>query len=94
MRERARKTPEQLRSTRWFAPNNLRSFCCRSRARQLGYACEGPAGRPTIGIVTTWAGSDRGHAPLNRRTMTQAHKGCDFDFLDGALGESPEPGIF
>ena len=33
-----RKTPASLRSARWFAPNDLRSFGHRSRLMQLGYA--------------------------------------------------------
>jgi dihydroxy-acid dehydratase len=39
-------------------------------------------------------GGDRGYVALYRRSVTQAHLGCDFDFLDGRPGESPEPGIF
>jgi hypothetical protein len=26
--------------------------------------------------------------------VTQAHEGCDFDFLQGTPGETPEPDIF
>ena len=26
--------------------------------------------------------------------VTQAHEGCDFDFLQGTPGETPEPEIF
>ena len=33
-----KKTPEDLRSGRWFAPDDLRSFGHRSRMMQLGYA--------------------------------------------------------
>ena len=33
-----RKRPDQLRSARWFAPDDLRSFGHRSRAMQIGYA--------------------------------------------------------
>ena len=32
-----RKTYEQLRSARWFAPDDFRSFGHRSRAMQMGY---------------------------------------------------------
>ena len=35
-----KKTPEQLRSARWFAPDDLRSFGHRSRMMQLGCAEE------------------------------------------------------
>ena len=32
-----KKTPEELRSARWFAPDDLRSFGHRSRIMQMGY---------------------------------------------------------
>ena len=35
-----KKTPEALRSARWFAPDDLRSFGHRSRIMQMGYAPE------------------------------------------------------
>jgi len=53
---RIRKTPDQLRSARWFAPDDLRSFGHRSRAKQMGFAREEFSGRPVIGIVNTWNG--------------------------------------
>jgi dihydroxy-acid dehydratase len=49
-----RKTPDQLRSMRWYGPDDLRSFGHRSRTKQMGYAKEEFAGRPIIGIVNTW----------------------------------------
>ena len=54
MRTRTRKTPDQLRSMRWFGPDDLRSFGHRSRAKQMGFAREEFTGRPVIGIVNTW----------------------------------------
>ena len=44
-----RLTPEQLRSYRWFGPNDLRSFGHRSRARQMGLGPEDWEGKPEIG---------------------------------------------
>lgn len=41
------KTPDQLRSARWFAPDDLRSFGHRSRMMQLGYAEADFMGRPS-----------------------------------------------
>jgi dihydroxyacid dehydratase/phosphogluconate dehydratase len=35
----------------------------------------------------------RGWVPLYRAHVTQAHEGCDFDFLQGQAG-TPEPEIF
>jgi dihydroxyacid dehydratase/phosphogluconate dehydratase len=39
-------------------------------------------------------GGDRGYVALYRRSVTQADQGCDFDFLRGRPGETPEPQIF
>lgn len=45
------KTPDQLRSARWFAPDDLRAFGHRSRAMQMGYAPEEWRDRPVIAII-------------------------------------------
>ena len=45
-----KKTPETLRSARWFAPDDLRAFGHRSRAMQMGYAPEEWKGRPVIAL--------------------------------------------
>ena len=50
-----KKTPDQLRSARWFAPDDLRAFGHRSRAMQMGYAPEEWKGRPVIAIINTWS---------------------------------------
>ncbi len=50
-----RLTPEQLRSYRWFGPNDLRSFGHRSRARQMGLGPEDWQGKPVIAILNTWS---------------------------------------
>jgi len=47
--------PEELRSYRWFGPNDLRSFGHRSRARQLGLGPEDWKGKPVIAILNTWS---------------------------------------
>lgn len=59
------KTPETLRSSRWFAPDDLRSFGHRSRMMQLGFAEEEFRGKPIIGILNTWSdlNSCHGHFP-------------------------------
>src|SRR6476659_5958310 len=54
-RQSIKKTPETLRSARWFAPDDLRAFGHRSRAMQMGYAPEEWKGRPIIAIVNTWS---------------------------------------
>ena len=45
------KTPADLRSARWFAPDDLRSFGHRSRMMQLGYSEADFMGRPIIGTA-------------------------------------------
>ena len=48
-----KKSPEQLRSHRWFSANDMRSFGHRSRAKQMGYAIEDFAGKPVVAIINT-----------------------------------------
>ena len=50
-----RVSAEELRSHRWFGPNDLRSFGHRSRARQMGLAPEDWQGKPIIAILNTWS---------------------------------------
>lgn len=61
------KTPDQLRSTRWFAPDDLRSFGHRSRVMQMGYAQEEWKGRPVIAIVNTWSDAQPCHMHFKQR---------------------------
>src|ERR1700722_9965210 len=49
------RTPEQLRSNRWFGPDTLRGFGHRSRIKQMGYATEDFVGKPAIAILNTWS---------------------------------------
>ena len=49
-----RKQPDELRSYRWFGPDDLRSFGHRSRTKQMGYWREEFVGKPVIGIINTW----------------------------------------
>ncbi|MGZ5276332.1 MAG: L-arabinonate dehydratase [Caldimonas sp.] len=62
-----RRTPESLRSARWFAPDDLRSFGHRSRLMQMGYAPDDWVGRPVIGIVNTWSDINPCHAHFKQR---------------------------
>jgi dihydroxy-acid dehydratase len=62
-----RKTPETLRSARWFAPDDLRSSMHRSRAMQMGYAPEDWRGRPVIAIINTWSDINPCHAHFKHR---------------------------
>ncbi len=63
----ARKTPGDLRSARWFAPDDLRGFGHRSRLMQMGYAREDWAGKPAIAIINTWSGINPCHAHFRER---------------------------
>ena len=62
-----RRTASDLRSARWFAPDDFRSFGHRSRLRQLGYAPEDWAGKPVIAIVNTWSDINQCHAHFKQR---------------------------
>ncbi|MGI8526538.1 MAG: L-arabinonate dehydratase [Pseudolabrys sp.] len=62
-----KKTPDQLRSARWFAPDDLRSFGHRSRAMQMGYAPEEWTGKPVIAILNTWSDAQPCHMHFKSR---------------------------
>lgn len=61
------RTPESLRSTRWFGPADLRSFGHRSRAMQMGWAEEDWKGKPVIGILNTWSDINPCHQHFRAR---------------------------
>lgn len=67
-----KKTPEQLRSHRWFGVEDLRAFGHRSRAKQMGYARGDFAGKPVIAIVNTW--SDLNPCHMHFRTRAEEVK--------------------
>jgi dihydroxy-acid dehydratase len=62
-----RKTPEELRSARWFAPDDFRSFGHRSRMNQMGYSSDDYVGRPVIAIINTWSDLNQCHAHFKHR---------------------------
>jgi len=62
-----KKSPADLRSARWFAPDDLRSFGHRSRMNQIGYAGEEFQGKPIIGIINTWSDFAQCHAHFKTR---------------------------
>jgi len=67
MTNMTRKTPETLRSARWFAPDDLRSFGHRSRMMQLGYGEEDYRDKPVIGVLNTWSELNTCHAHFKDR---------------------------
>ena len=62
----SKKTPEQLRSRRWFGggPGSTEHT---SHALQAGYSREEFEGRPVIGIINTWSDMNPCHAHLRER---------------------------
>ena len=62
-----KRTPETLRSHRWFGVDDKRAFGHRSRIKQMGYASEDYAGKPIIGIINTWSDINQCHAHLRVR---------------------------
>lgn len=62
-----RKTPDTLRSARWFAQDDLRGFGHRSRIMQMGYAPSDFIGRPAIAIINTWSDINPCHAHFKQR---------------------------
>ena len=59
--------PSDLRSARWFAPDDLRSFGHRSRTMQMGYAPIDWVGKPIIAVVNTWSDAQPCHAHFKHR---------------------------
>ena len=62
-----KRTYETLRSARWFAPDDFRSFGHRSRVLQMGYGYEDWVGKPVIAIVNTWSDANQCHAHFKQR---------------------------
>src|SRR5690606_21732202 len=58
---------DDLRSARWMAHDDLRSFGHRSRMMQMGYAPEDWAGRPVIAIINTWSDLNPCHSHFKQR---------------------------
>jgi dihydroxy-acid dehydratase len=63
----ARKKPEELRSHRWYGPNDTRAFGHRSRTAQMGYSREDYQGKPVIAIINTWSDINPCHSHFRQR---------------------------
>jgi dihydroxy-acid dehydratase len=61
------KTAAELRSARWFAPDDFRSFGHRSRVMQMGYAPVDWKDKPVIAIINTWSDINQCHAHFKQR---------------------------
>ena len=62
-----KKTPEELRSFRWYGVQDLRSFGHRSRAKQMGYDENDFGGKPVIAIINTWSDINPCHSHFPQR---------------------------
>lgn len=58
---------EDLRSARWMAHDDLRSFGHRSRMMQMGYGPQDWVGRPIIAIINTWSDLNPCHSHFRQR---------------------------
>jgi dihydroxy-acid dehydratase len=103
-----RKTPEQLRSYRWFGGEGpageagMRAVGHRSRMRQLGVTAEEHLGKPVIAILNTWAEINPCHMHLRERAgqvkrgVSEAG-GFPFEFPVATLSETfckPTPMLY
>jgi len=96
---KGRKTPQQLRSYRWFGSEaslgnlGMRAFSHRSRMRQLGILAEEHLGKPVIAIVNTWNEINPCHMHLRERAE-QVKRGVleaggfPFEFPVGTISET------
>ncbi|HLS85009.1 MAG TPA: L-arabinonate dehydratase [Burkholderiales bacterium] len=62
-----RKSPESLRSHRWYGVDDLRAFGHRSRTAQMGYDRSDYAGKPVIAILNTWSDINPCHTHFRER---------------------------
>ncbi|WP_034995980.1 L-arabinonate dehydratase [Beijerinckia mobilis] len=61
------KSASDLRSARYFEPDDFRSFGHRSRMAQMGYTGEEYRGKPVIAIINTWSDLNQCHAHFKTR---------------------------
>ncbi len=62
-----KKTYNDLRSARWMAPDDFRSFGHRSRTMQMGYAPDDWSEKPVIAILNTWSDAQPCHMHFKHR---------------------------
>ncbi|MBL1241712.1 MAG: dihydroxy-acid dehydratase, partial [OCS116 cluster bacterium] len=67
MIETQEKARRELRSSRWFDKDDLRSSGHRSRMMQMGLGAEDWIGRPIIAIVNTWSEAQPCHLHFKQR---------------------------
>ncbi|MFP6712182.1 MAG: L-arabinonate dehydratase [Rhodospirillales bacterium] len=62
-----KKKLEDLRSQRWYGPNNMRGVSARARSRQMGFGPEDINDKPRIGIINTWSDMNTCHSHFKDR---------------------------
>ncbi|MBT3549927.1 MAG: dihydroxy-acid dehydratase [Rhodospirillaceae bacterium] len=62
-----KKSPDDLRSQRWYGPNDMRGISHRARSRQMGFSNEDFSGKPKIGILNTWSDMNTCHSHFKQR---------------------------
>ena len=63
------RDPSLLRSARWFAPDDLRSFGHRSRIKQMGLDDEDYRDKPIVAILNTWSDLNTCHSHFKERVQ-------------------------
>lgn len=66
-RDPALRDPARLRSARWFAPDDLRSFGHRSRLKGMGFDDIDFRDRPVVAILNTWSELNTCHSHFRDR---------------------------
>ncbi len=67
MKATMNRDPKQLRSARWFQPDDLRSFGHRSRFKGMGLDDKDYRDKPIIGILNTWSDLNTCHSHFPQR---------------------------
>ena len=62
-----KKSIDDLRSQRWYGPNNMRGVSARARSRQMGFGPEDINNKPRIGIINTWSDMNTCHSHFKDR---------------------------
>ena len=65
-----RRSLDSLRSQRWLAKDDMRSFAHRQRLQQRGLRREEFLGRPVIAIINTWSDLSPCHSHLRERAAS------------------------
>lgn len=67
MNNNAPQDPTQLRSHRWFGPDDMRSFGHRSRLKGMGFDDIDYQNRPVVAILNTWSELNTCHSHFRER---------------------------